>query len=207
MGYALLGDFDNQVLTERQMMTQTLAALNASTQPSRWRLTENCRNYRIVGDTAVSLSGLAQSVYSGYMRTGGGVENYDITFYDHERAQLDRIAQWLKDFQTRGYKPSEITLLSFRSEEASAAARLRSEGFKLRPAWTAGHLTGYASVHSFKGMENKAIILTDVTPSDREFDRHLFYTGMTRATESVRVLCDKSCQGTLLGWLTGRNIL
>jgi hypothetical protein len=205
--FTLFGDFDNQVLAERQTMTQTLAALDASAYPSRWRFTENCRNYRIVGDTAVSLSGLGNSVYAGYMRTGGGVENYDITFYEHERAQLDKLSQWIKDFKAQGYKPSEITLLSFRSDEASAANRLRNEGFKLRPAWNAGDFTGYASVHSFKGMENKAIILTDVAPGEREFDRHLFYTGMTRATESVRVLCDKTCQSTLLGWITGRTDL
>jgi hypothetical protein len=204
---AFFGDFDNQVLAERQMMAQNLAALDAVAKPSRWRLTENCRNYRIVGDTAVSLSGLGNSVYTGYMRNGGGVENYDIVFYEHERAQLDKLAEWLKDFKAKGYKPSEITLLSFRSDEASAGNRLRNEGFKLRPAWSAGDSTGYASVHSFKGMENKAIILTDVSLGEREFDRHLFYTGMTRATESVRVLCDKTCQTTLLGWLTGRTDL
>lgn len=201
--FAIFGDFDNQVLAEHQTMTQNLLALDAVAKPSRWQLTENCRNYRIVGDTAVSLSGLGRSVYAGYMRNGGSLENYDITFYEHERAQLDKIAQWLRDFKAQGYKPSEITLLSFRSDEASAANRLRSEGFKIRPAWSAGDFTGYASAHSFKGMENKAIILTDVAPSDREFDRHLFYTGMTRATESVRVLCDKACQNILLGWLTG----
>lgn len=202
---AVFGDFDNQVLADRGTMTQNLLALDAVAKPSRWQLAENCRNYRIVGDTAVSLSGLGRSVYAGYMRSGGGVENYDIDFYEHERAQLDRIAQWLRDFKEHGYKPSEITLLSFRSDEASAAVRLRSEGFKLRPAWSAGDLTAYASIHSFKGMENKAIILTDVAPGDREFDRHLFYTGMTRATESARVLCDKASQNTLLGWLTGGN--
>lgn len=201
--FAVFGDFDNQVLGERQTMAQNLLSLEAIAKPARWQLTENCRNYRIVGDTAVSLSGLGRSVYAGYMRNGGSLENYDITFYEHERAQLDKIAQWLRDFKAQGYKPSEITLLSFRSDEASAANRLRGEGFKIRPAWSAGDFTGYASVHSFKGMENKAIILTDVAPSDREFDRHLFYTGMTRTTESVRVLCDKTCQNTLLGWLTG----
>ncbi len=63
----------------------------------------------------------------------------------------------------------------------------------------------YASVHAFKGLENKAVILTDIFLSDRTFDRHLFYTGMTRATESVRILCDKACQTTLIGWLTEGN--
>ena len=205
--FAIFGDFDNQVLADRGTMTKNLLALDAIAKPSRWHLTENCRNYRIVGDTAVSLSGIGKSVYAGYMRNGGGLGNYDIAFYEHERAQLDKIAQWLRDFKAQGYKPSEITLLSFRSDEASAANRLRSEGFRIRPAWSAGDLTGHASVHSFKGMENKAIILTDVAPAEREFDRHLFYTGMTRATESVRVLCDKACQNTLLGWLTGGNNL
>lgn len=203
--FAIFGDFDNQVLADHETMTQKLLALDAVAKPSRWQLAENCRNYRIIGETAVSLSGLGKSVYAGYMRNGGGLDNYDITFYEHERAQLDKIAQWLRDFKAQGYKPSEITLLSFRSDESSAGSRLRGEGFKLRPVWSAGDLTGYASVHSFKGMENKAIILTDVEPGNGEFDRHLFYTGMTRATESVRVLCDKAFQNTLRGWLTGGN--
>jgi superfamily I DNA and RNA helicase len=141
------------------------------------------------------------------MRDGGSLENYCISFYEHDREQLDRIALWLKDFKSKGYKPSEITLLSFRAYEESAASHLCRTGFKLRPAWSEGDLTSYASVQSFKGMENKAIILTDVAPRDRDFDRNLFYTGMTRATESVRVSCDKSCQTTLLGWLTGANAI
>ena len=203
--FALFGDFDNQVLAEKNVMQQTLSDLESAVRPTSWRLTENCRNYQIVGDTAVSLSGLGKSVYTGYLRAGGGVQNYDISFYEHERAQLDKLGQWLQEFRAKGYKPSEITLLSFRSEETSAALRLRNEGFKLRPAWSAGEFTGYASVHAFKGMENKVVILTDVALGDRDFDRYLFYTGMTRATESVRVLCDKACQETLFGWF-GSNI-
>jgi ATP-dependent exoDNAse (exonuclease V) alpha subunit len=65
----------------------------------------------------------------------------------------------------------------------------------------------YASIHSFKGMENKVIILTDVVLGNQDFHRDLFYTGMTRATECVRILCEKSSQQTLLGWLTGRTAL
>jgi hypothetical protein len=204
-GFAAFGDLDNQVLADREAMRQSLTVLDSVAKPCRWQLTENCRNYRIVGDTAVKLSGLGNSVYSGYMRTGGSVQNYDICFYEHERAQLNKISEWVRDFQTKGYKPSEITLLSFRSGESSAAKRLRNEGLKLRPAWNSGDSTSYASVHAFKGLENKAVILTDIFLTDRNFDRHLFYTGMTRATESVRILCDRACQTTLVGWLTEGN--
>lgn len=202
--FALFGDFDHQILSEREPVHESLAALDASDRPARWRLSENCRNYRIVGDTAVQLSGFGGTVYSGYLRTGGGVHNYDIYFYEHEQAQLDRLRQWLGEFKAQGYKPSEITLLSFRADHLSAGTRLRDAGYRLRSAWQAGDLTACASVHSFKGMENKVVILTDVVLDGQDFQRDLFYTGMTRATESVRVLCDKICHETLIAWLTGK---
>ena len=132
------------------------------------------------------------------------MHNYDIFFYEHDAAQLARLGQWLKEFKSQGYKPSEITLLSFRVDHLSSAARLKLAGYKLRQAWQAGDLTSYASVHAFKGMENKVIILTDVVLDNLDFHRDLFYTGMTRATESVRVLCDKRSQETLYGWLVGK---
>jgi hypothetical protein len=201
--YTLFGDFDNQVLAERGPMQQSLSTLVASGRPVNWKLSENCRNYRIVGDTAVRLAGLSGPVYSGYLRSGGGVHNYDIFFYDQEKEQLERLAKWLRELKVYGYKPSEITLLSFRADHLSAAVRLKNSGYKLIPAWQEGELTSYASVHAFKGLENKIIILTDVVLEDLDFNRNLFYTGITRATESVRVLCDKNSQGTILKWFAG----
>ena len=141
---ALFGDFDQQVLTEREAMETELEALDRLNRPVRWKLSENCRNYQIVGNTAVRLAGFVDPVYSGYLRSGGGVNNYDIYFYDHDQAQLDRLGQWLREFKKQGYKPSEITLLSFRADHLSAAARLGAAGYKLRSAWQAGELTAYA---------------------------------------------------------------
>jgi hypothetical protein len=202
---ALFGDFEHQVLAGRDPMRQALSGLDATDRPVRWNLSENCRNYRIVGETAVLLSGAGDRVYSGYLRAGGGLHNYDIFFFEHEQAQLDKLGQWLREFKAMGYKPSEITLLSFRADHMSAATRLKYSGHKLQPAWQSGELTGYASIHAFKGMENKVVILTDVCLGDADFHRDLFYTGMTRATESVRVLCERGSQETLFGWLSGKT--
>ena len=199
--FVLFGDFDFQVLTERDRLNEALDALEASSRPAHWRLSENCRNYRIVGETAVRLAGLGGPVYSGYLRSGGSLANYDIFFYATEREQTDRLDGWLSEFKAQGYKASEITLLSFRSDESSAAAHLASSGRRLKPAWRGGDLTSYASVHAFKGMENKVIVLTDVTLGDRDSERNLFYTGMTRATESVRVLCKKDSQEHIAAWI------
>src|SRR6185312_7336674 len=64
--FMLLGDFDHQVLAQRDLMQRALAATYETSRAVRWRLAENCRNYRIIGDTAVRLSGLNGEVYSGY---------------------------------------------------------------------------------------------------------------------------------------------
>lgn len=201
--FALFGDFDNQVLAERPAMENALKGVLGSGNIARWRLDENCRNYRVIGETAVRLSGLAGPVYSGYMRLGGSVDDYNIFFYESEREQINQLANWLRDYRGKGYKPSEITILSFCSAELGAAARLRPEGFRLRPLWQAGDNTGYASVQAFKGLENKVVILTDVVLGAPDFFRDLFYVGMTRATDSVRVLCSKGSQDVLMAWLTG----
>lgn len=203
--FALFGDFQNQVLMERAAMKANLKALEESARPTQWTLTENCRNYRIVGDTAVVLAGLGGQVYSNYLRSGGGVHNYDICFYDTDLEQLEQLRRWIGEFKAQGYRPSEITLLSFRSDPSSAASRLRAAGHKILPVWEAGCAMSYASIHSFKGMENKVIILTDVILGNQDFHRDMFYTGMTRATECVRILCEKDSQQTLFGWLTKRT--
>lgn len=202
--YFLCGDFEHQVLAQRSTMEQSLSSLFSISRPTKLRLTENCRNYRIVGDTAVTLSGLT-AVYNGYMRPGGSVQNYDIEYYESDDDQAEKLRDLLKGFQAAGYRPSDISILSFRTADASVAARLKDPSLKLHLAQIGRDGTGYSSVHAFKGMENKVVVLTDVVLGEHAFQRDLFYTGMTRATETVRVLCSKASQKTLVSWLSGRN--
>ncbi|MBX3743223.1 MAG: NERD domain-containing protein [Akkermansiaceae bacterium] len=205
--FALLGDFRNQVLSARSVMDGMLRELEDEARPVRWHLDENCRNYRIVGNTAVLLAGMGGCVYSAYLRTGGGVHNYGIHYFEGDVDQLEQLRRWIGEFKAQGYRSSEITLLSFRADHASAGARLQAAGHKILPARLAGDAMSYASIHSFKGMENKVIILTDMALDDRDMQRDLFYTAMTRATECVRILCAKESQTILLQWMTGGTLL
>ena len=76
--FCLFGDFENQVFGARDALNRTLAMLRTEARPAAYPLTENCRNYRIIGESAIRLSGLEGPVYDGYMRSGGGFQNYDI---------------------------------------------------------------------------------------------------------------------------------
>lgn len=203
--FVMLGDTEHQVLADREAMRAQLDKLCHAARPVRWTLTENCRNYRVIGETATRLAGLPKTVYSGYMRVGGGSQNYDIAFYDSPEEQLATIRRLLREFAGMGYRPSEITLLSFRGDEDSAAMALSREGEKLRRASETGDRTAYSSVHAFKGMDNKVILLTDVRLDAVSPSRDLFYTGLTRATEQVRVLCQKSSRPVLEAWMSAEE--
>jgi hypothetical protein len=199
--FSLFGDFEYQILTTRENINKALSDLNKSEHPVKWKLYENCRNYRIVGDTAVQLSGLSRSIYTGYLRSGGSIQDYDIYFYRNQKEQLEKLVHYIKEFKAKGYRQCEITILSFRADNLSAAMSLKKAGYKFQPAWQVGNSIHYATIHAFKGLENKIIILTDTILTDMEFNRDLFYTGMTRATESIRVLCAEDSQQTILKWL------
>jgi hypothetical protein len=204
--FCLFGDFDNQVLGDRLIMQETLLALLDNAKPVKYCLTENCRNYKIVGESAVRLSGMSTKLYTAYMRTGGSIQNYDIVFYSSEEEQSERLRALLKEFASLGYRSSEITVLSFSASQNCAATRLQAAGVPLRPCWQlAKEYSSYASVQAFKGMENKVVVLTDVALNSANIHRTLFYTGMTRACEYVRVLCHRDSQSTLMKWLAGNE--
>lgn len=203
--FVLFGDFENQVLSERDTMIGNLNECEGVARPSHWRLDENCRNYSVIGETAVLLSGINQNVYSGYLRAGGSEHNYDIFFYSDDRAQLEKLGLWISEFRTQGYRNAEITVLSFCGAAAGAAQRLASADQRLQPAWRGGDRIGFTSVHAYKGMENKIVILTDLSSGEQGLSRDLFYVGMTRATESVRLLCAESARQNILDWLKRRG--
>lgn len=200
--YALFGDFANQALGREGEAAGARARLMQTASPTCWELSENCRNYKVVGEAAAKLAGSRADLYSGYLRTGGSARDYDIQFYADDEQQDALLVSALREFRARGFRAGEITLLSFRSDEQSAAARLRAKGAPLAKPWPPKDVTSYSTVHAFKGMENRVIILTDLVLNDANFERSVFYTGLTRATESALVICHVSSRATLANWLT-----
>lgn len=202
--YVLLGDFEHQVLGAKETVDRVLRDVVRDGACTRWFMTENCRNVRIVGETAVRMSGFDQELYTDYLRGMGSVRDLDIEAYGTSADQDAMLVRRIAELRDAGYRDGEITLLSFCRPASSAAERLRAGGHRLVPLDTDGARAdriGYTSAHAFKGLENCAIVLTDVVVGSGEFHRHVFYTAMTRSTGPVRILCHRDSLPTLTQWM------
>lgn len=193
--FAFLGDFENQSIANKDMTLRSLEQIVEKVRPARLHLDENCRNYEIIGSAALTLADLKEEIYTAYLRGGGSIDNYDIEFYSTMQVQTELIRKMILDLEAKSYTPDEIVLLSFCSFENSVAAQLGKK-LHLVPAWNHKQGIRYSTIHAFKGMESKVIIITDVEIKD-ERQRNLFYTGVTRATEVVRVLCSNKSKSLL----------
>jgi hypothetical protein len=206
--FLVLGDFVNQSLTEDiSYMEVNFNMLNRIS--ARWLLDENCRNYKQIGQVALSLSASDSETWSGYLRTGGTIENWSLKPYLNDDEQVTQIIEFIQHAKSEGFKEKDITILTFCAIGKSVLRKLINNNVVLAKAIDFDPvLISYSTINAFKGMENKVVIITDVviSPQNKERERKIFYTGMTRATEKLLVLCKKSTTKILLEWVkNGQN--
>gem|GEM_PF-764904 len=199
--YSIFGDFDFQVFGNKSDAFSALAKLREEIGVAQFVLRENCRNYQPVGEIATTLAGLGSLVYDGYRRSGGSIDDYDIQYYSSPTEQAELVKRYIDSFKKQGYQHDDIVLLSFNGDSESVATRL-DLGVQVRPFWVEGGSgVRYSSVNAFKGLEAKKIILTDVQLDGLEFRRNQLYTGITRSTESVIILCHESARQSVLDYI------
>lgn len=199
--FLMLGDFRNQVLTGATVLEAPLATVR--NYSARWVLTENCRNYKAIGQIAMKLSKADRSTYSGYLRQGGGLHAWNLDLYQDAADQVRKIITCIDSALASGFREEDITVLSFGAEQHSVLPLLRETCS--RSFVTAGSARvksiHWSTVPAYKGLENKVIIITDVILSDSGFDRSRFYTGITRAQERLHLFCHASGASQLAEWI------
>lgn len=198
--FALFGDIEGQTLSGAGTVSESLRDLLAVARPVNWRLTENCRNYEVVGKAAVQLSGFAPTIYSAYLRPGGSYSDLNYVKVADDHDQVAKLRSVLHGIRSQGFKESDITVLSFCSPDRSAARALVREGGRLLPAGSSEGAVTYSSVHAFKGLENKVVVVTDLDLAAAPTGRALFYTALTRTTNAVHVLCREEDMHRILNW-------
>jgi hypothetical protein len=168
-------------------------------------LDENCRNTPRVADLACRWGGDGIG-YSRILRPDDGVEP-EIRFFvdlDDERRQLVRVLAELYD---AGFTGPQVAVLSMHSDRRSVAASLTEAPWRdrLEPLCDEkdesrvnlhGGKTHYCSIYRFKGLEARAVVLTDIDGLSPR-GRSLVYVGATRARQRLVVLADEKLRASL----------
>ncbi len=132
-----------------------------------------------------------------------------VRFYRDAEHQCDLLGEALEQLRDEGFTGPQVVVLSPHNDQACAAA-----GFcGLAGAWrdrlaplvpTGRHepdlrsgKTKYASIYRFKGLESRAVVLTDIDRLETAHERDLFYIGATRATQRLIVLAHEKLKGAL----------
>ncbi len=198
--WAMFGDLERQAIyashDEGEMMDLAPVLGERSPHYVRMPLRRNCRNCAPIAETVERAFGMSPG-YDGVLEEAAGPA-VKVQVYRNAREQRRALRKALKragELFTNG----EIMVLSFRNDGDCCAADAQEEdpSLKLNPLRLYGPdsgSVGYCTVHSFKGMEAPAVILTDVDGLGAKRMRGLLYVGMTRARIQLSIIMHQDSQ-------------
>lgn len=183
------GDFSHQAIYTENNGRELLASRTHGLV--QFELTENCRNRPRIGHLAALLSG-SKSPYREFRRKDDGID-IDILKFDEGQSQTSALEQAIDRLRAENHQLGDIAILS--PFKADAAASRLGDPYKgwLTPA--ADARTGkirVSTVHSFKGLESIAVVVTDIRRVDRPTDRQLLYIAASRATDRLILLVNEN---------------
>lgn len=190
-------DFHRQALYQREPAEKLLAQLQQrAPHIARQRLKTNCRNTRPIGEETSLVSGFETPPFLFAEVAGRPV---DYRFAGDTAQQRQQVEEIVTGLLGDGVPPNRITLLSPVQRENSCLAGLTSlAGCPLRdlegPPAGRGRALGHTTIQAFKGLENTAIILHDITRLADDASRSVLYVGMSRARQRLAVVLGTSCR-------------
>jgi superfamily I DNA/RNA helicase len=188
--WRMFGDFEKQTIYGASNL-----ALGSATLKQRfvndhvYSLRVNCRNTPRIAEYIQMLAGLDPG-YSRVLRPDDLIKP-EIHTYRDKAGQEQLLLQALDSLESTGYSGRDVVVLSPKRDGSSAASGLNKGSWntKLKPYVTAtAGQTGYCTIHSFKGMEAPAIIVTDIDRVGDAEAMSLFYIALTRALHRLVIL-------------------
>jgi len=197
----VFGDFTRQCIYGGPTREARLQALNSACHNFvRTNLRTNCRNSRRIGEETALLSGFSSPPYKLGQVAGLPV---DYRYWKNTTQQLHKLTEVVSELLAEGMKPSDLVLLSKRKFCDSVAAELSLStqrhgtvtAVEIRSGTRApgkGTTLGFATVHSFKGMETPTAIFCDVDHVEDDEPQALLYIGMSRARSLLIMMVHES---------------
>ncbi|MBV2152025.1 nuclease-related domain-containing DEAD/DEAH box helicase [Kitasatospora sp. SUK 42] len=188
------GDFTRQALYGSDGEGMDVLHKRAGELPSV-TLNHNCRS--VPGITLyVEVTSVLDPGYAGTLRPSNDRQATNLWWADEEEQQR-QLASRLTELTREGFPPEDIVVLSPLRDELSAAGTCRAPSWKGRLTPLDSPNPGsvrYGTVHTFKGLDAPAVVLTDITSFGTDRDRTLFYVGASRARDELTVLMAHSAR-------------
>ena len=182
------GDFDDQAIYRG--LGDSAVPLTRLGAPAMFALRTNCRNTRAIAEQATALGGTGHR-YLRCRRVGDGQVPRIVTYRDPGEQQRQLVAA-VQEAREAGFELAEIVVLSRYRQSAAATcddpwlAPLLVDCRRGGPV--AKGRVRYSTIHSFKGLEAPAVIITDVNEASHGPYNDLITVGITRARDWLTLI-------------------
>jgi len=142
-------------------------------------LFENCRNTRQVAVQASIISGIDLALDGA--PDGASCDN---VYYSNVSSFAEILKQQVRDLLRHDVLKRDIVILSTRKRENSLMRDIDDiDGIPVVDIRKAGdNALAFSTIHAFKGLERKVVLVTDLSEIGREQWAMLHYIGLSRAT-------------------------
>jgi hypothetical protein len=185
--WLMFGDFKRQSIYGESDGRSLIKTRAPRSYP--FKLYRNCRNRPRIGYAAAQASGLGDA-YRGFRRADDTV-NPEVRPYETPAEQARALTHALDMLRSDHYSPDEIVVLS--PLASGSAAEIGPQSLRRRLAPYSEHTgkIGYTTVHSYKGLDAPAVVVTDIDRAEGEQAEALLYVALSRATDRLIVLAHR----------------
>jgi superfamily I DNA/RNA helicase len=179
----MFGDFSRQAIFEDN--ENMIEMLEEKTSFIKYKLKVNCRNTKPIGDEIKYVTGFESEEYL-WTKADGPPVNYFI--YRNEEEELVQLEEIIEKLLKGNIIPQQITILSSKKRKDSVVSLVKKYAINDFIPFENSGIT-FSTIQAFKGLENSAIIITDVETYQHE---KLMYVGLSRARSALIILETKS---------------
>lgn len=193
--WLMFGDFERQAIYGGRGNQRHLAERTPYSYP--FRLYRNCRNTPRIGYLAAQTAGLG-NVYRGFRRPDTNIDPRFL-WYETPAEQARHLVSALDQLRSEHYTPADIVVLSPLADAPAATIGPQALRRRLAPYGKEEARIGFTTVHSFKGLDAPAVVVTDINHAAGEAAEALLYVALSRATDQLIVLAHRDVQQEFAG--------
>jgi len=201
--WKFFGDFERQdIFAQQSVSVEDFKRQYGGNGFATLKLDINCRNTKEISQYVVQMGKLVPP-YSATLRLDRQ-KDPEILFYHDDPSQTLHLKNCITTLLADGFSRDDIVILSPKSDQSISSKLTAIQPWKASLTEYSGGKSGtcFSTIHSFKGLEAAAIILTDVDSLSSDLRSDLFYIGASRALHRLYVLAHSSIQSEIRALLS-----